>query len=271
MKTSYAPTGLITCDTRLPTACAVGYHLSPLRGCKRRGFESFLILRNRALTMPQYLARCRSMWRWLFRMTAGLSLLLSIAAVGVWVRSYWVYDVMYRERVEFNSGDAEQTRVVFRSWRGTFVISRLLSTTPGLGSHDKIESVERRYYNFTWEALRKSLTDLRTEAAPFRVQLFGIAYGSAFHQKPVDPAQDLTGGITASRWVVVPWAVIALLFLLFPACWVRWEWKRYRRRRWQRKGRCARCGYDLRGSAEGCPECGMAKPSDAVVAAGQSK
>src|SRR5438552_207835 len=147
------------------------------------------------------------MWRWLFRVIAGLSLLLSIAAVGVWVRSYWVYDVLIRECLQFSFGDTEQTRVWFQSWRGTFVISRLLSTTPRRGSEEKIDSIDRRSH-VTWNTLRSSLTDLRAEAAPYRFQLFGIAYGSAFHQKPVDPAYDLTGGISGSRWVVAPWAAI---------------------------------------------------------------
>ena len=210
------------------------------------------------------------MWRWLFRVTAGLSLLLSIAAIGVWVRSYWVYDVMSRQCIEFNSDGTENTLVWFQSWRGTFVVSRQLSTTPRWGSVGKIDSVDRRFY-VRWDALRKSLTDLRAEAGPFRFQLLGIGYGSTFHQKPVDPAQDLTGGITASRWVVAPWAAIALLFLLLPACGVGWEWKRYRRRRWQRKGRCARCGYHLRGSADECPECGTAKATGAAVGAAALK
>src|SRR5437773_2219931 len=149
------------------------------------------------------------MWRWLFRVTAGLSLLLSIAAVGVWVRSYWVYDVMSRQCIEFNSDGTENILVWFQSWRGTFVVSRQLSTTPRRGSVGRIDSTDRRSY-FRWDALRKSLTDLRAEAASSRFQLFGIAYGSSFHQKPVDPAYDLTGGITLSRWVVAPWAAVVL-------------------------------------------------------------
>jgi hypothetical protein len=36
---------------------------------------------------------------------------------------------------------------------------------------------------------------------------------------------------------------------------IAWRRARERRRRW-REDLCPRCGYDLRGSAEKCPECG---------------
>ena len=97
------------------------------------------------------------MWRWLFRVTAGLSLLLLIAAVGVWVRSYWVYDVMSRQCIEFNSDGTENTLVWFQSWRGTFVVSRQLSTTPRRPA-DKAQQMPRC---ISWVALPDAATKRR--------------------------------------------------------------------------------------------------------------
>jgi hypothetical protein len=53
--------------------------------------------------------------------------------------------------------------------------------------------------------------------------------------------------------VIIPsWFVCALLAL--PMAWrVRAGFRRWRRRR---RGWCVVCGYDLRASAERCPECG---------------
>jgi hypothetical protein len=44
-----------------------------------------------------------------------------------------------------------------------------------------------------------------------------------------------------------------------PLGWISitWSRKKLRSRSWRRQGRCRKCGYDLRASAERCPECGM--------------
>lgn len=56
------------------------------------------------------------------------------------------------------------------------------------------------------------------------------------------------------------WFVVALCGVL-PAVWL----VRFRRRReWLRRGRCRRCGYDLRATPDRCPECGLVPAAPAA-------
>jgi hypothetical protein len=60
-------------------------------------------------------------------------------------------------------------------------------------------------------------------------------------------------------WLAVPLAGVSV-----------WSVTTYRRRRaWAAPGRCSRCGYDLRGSAGPCPECGT--PRDAMQPTGPKR
>jgi hypothetical protein len=53
--------------------------------------------------------------------------------------------------------------------------------------------------------------------------------------------------------LLVPHGLLLVVALVPGALWLR---RALRRRRWLRTGRCPHCGYDVRASAERCPECG---------------
>jgi len=66
------------------------------------------------------------------------------------------------------------------------------------------------------------------------------------------------GGV--ADYVVTPYWFALPLTLILPlsrvALTMRQRRQRLRQWRWRRMGRCAACGYDLRGTPERCPECG---------------
>jgi hypothetical protein len=186
------------------------------------------------------------------------SLLLCLAAGGMWMRSYWVYEAFGRwfaktDAVEQVFADGrryrEEKRVVMRH-RG------FESIRGGLGI-----GMWREEWVKTSPAILAVQWDPVPDADRFRH--FRIYRGARPTSQPFDKAGDLRGwlgfgvversGALTTKAVVIPYWFVMLCAALWPGVWVmRWG----RRWRWKKSGRCVECGYDLRGGGERCPECG---------------
>jgi hypothetical protein len=196
--------------------------------------------------------RQRPLFRFRFnhvgRCAAAVSLVLLVATVALWVRSYW-----YRSGAGFNRRSASEQFVMNLNYgKFTFVINavpeaRLATKSVFAGEipadpHliDASKWTEGTY--FFYEALG-----------------FSISYPS--------PATPAAKAARLSRYVaVVPMWFVAVMFALLPA--VRW---RSCVRRRPRPGNCVNCGYDLRATPERCPECGTAPPAAAATTGTQPR
>jgi hypothetical protein len=84
--------------------------------------------------------------------------------------------------------------------------------------------------------------------------------GVPFAKEPTDFKGGLgfgvveRAGVATIKAVVIPYWFVLACAAMWPAFSVM---RRMRRWRWKRTGRCAACGYDLRGGGERCPECGQ--------------
>ena len=158
---------------------------------------------------------------------AILSLLLVLASIALWVRSYRKCDsIRWAQNDQWRSCTCSRGRVLHLRAR------RLIP--PNLNMNFRFLSQPATPNVETDQWLVKDF-----------VRFAGFAYGTG-------SAPDYTG-----RAFVIPLWFTTLLFAVPPILWFR-AWRR--RRRTRRQGLCLNCGYDLRATPDRCPECG-AEPS----------
>jgi hypothetical protein len=160
-----------------------------------------------------------------------VSLLLCLATVALWVRSYWRLDLFAYVRAV----DSESTR--------NFGIRNL----PGA-----VEVFDFPFLKWHAPGWRFVTTDSHPETTAWHVagdapgsrrfSFIGFGYVHAAAPPPYD-----------FRELWFPHWFLVLLFAILPAIRLR---SILRTRRRHRSGLCPHCGYDLRATPDRCPECG---------------
>lgn len=185
------------------------------------------------------------MLRRLFIVASALSLLVALAAAVLWVRSYWKADDCVFRRTLFDGQFTHKTLLGARSEFGgiQLLIYRASVARPTrLGTAAKTTSFEH--------TSRASFEYPRPEEPTARTRL-----GSEFQWLHRDFGAD---GDLSYLEVTLPWPVffslclLTIFLLCAPALRIRGR---------KRMGHCLNCGYDLRASAERCPECATPIPA----------
>ena len=175
-----------------------------------------------------------------------LCLLLILAIAGLWVRSYFVTDLLYSERWWLEGTQSTSSAYWFDSSHGAIRVGhRSQHATQRPDSVANIQRLVDQSPKFNWTK-QKPRAPTSYPNASFRflgVEIISIPTPAAF----------VADGVTA-RWTDVrfPHGLLCLLLAL-PSIWLLI--KTYRARR-HRPGHCRTCGYDLRASPTRCPECG---------------
>jgi hypothetical protein len=173
---------------------------------------------------------------------AGLSLLLCLATLALWLRSYWYRDILSFGRAGGNCHLVQslQGRIHILSnlnggCSGGFSYlgpDRLSPQALWHGGMSGYPPQPQRHAGFIWQHYSR-FPDFADSDAPYR--------------RP--PLQS------NHRLIVIPYWCPAILFATPPALWLV---RRSHGRRRQRitAGLCPDCGYDLRATLHRCPECG---------------
>jgi hypothetical protein len=183
-----------------------------------------------------------------------MAFLLFAAAVGVAARSYVTTDDISISAPPCPVGE-HYNGYGLNTWRGLLILSRTryvsLHATP-ITPHAFWVSEPAIGWRTTGYEFTGGGTWLGFGAASFETG-WGGTHG---------PNEEMH-----RQWdVQIPLWAIATLWGLPAALWFRGVWRRARGARRGRLGLCPACGYDLRASADRCPECGRPITAPAAVA-----
>lgn len=170
-------------------------------------------------------------WR-TFRLTVFIFSLLGFITVAVlWERSSRVMEGMFY--------DGRRATIGVASGIGVLQLARLENEI-------KVEMIRRG-----WESKIQSL-GFWTSREPVGGRRWFSSLGRSFRW---ELERKVLADGEAFTHVNVQVPHVVLLAILAPGVlWPLLYWRRWRRR--VKRGRCVKCGYDLRASPERCPECG---------------
>ena len=211
------------------------------------------------------------MRRRLLNLLTTLSLLLCVAVVALWARSHLESDSLFWRRGESTGDESYRSQsVTVRTLRGGVQAEWFkLAARTGMGWGTPTDtplhwdtSTPIRRPEWTEPISERSLGVLSSRCVWPEIRK-GSIWEVPAPILSATSSSDATFDNEAYRivlpyWlVVVPLAAMALVPLLTSTC---------RRRRISR-GHCASCGYDLRATPDGCPECGTPGVRGTIAAA----
>ncbi len=180
------------------------------------------------------------------------SLALFIAVAVLWVRSYFVRDSLVWTRVD---NSAIRGRALL-SWRCRIGIAG--ETTQFIGNDNEpmrtMYDFFRSHAGFQW----RRTPDMRTYwVFKTPIEKIGFVFDRGQYTSP--PLAQLGNGkmATDSGVAALPDWLLLLLTGILPIRWARTALRQRNRRRLRL---CLHCGYDLRATADHCPECGVIAP-----------
>ena len=207
------------------------------------------------------------MKRRLLNLLTALSLLLCVAVVVLWVRSYWRgHSVSWlrplrgalrsNHQIASSSGSLMYIRELDRFTRppdtdGRGKLGLSLQPLPATPPGESLGRVVERLGGAYW----LGFTSWRHVNVLRGVDPAGYARGDWANMYFVR-------GTRTTQIVVVPYWALAATTALLPTGWAAWHVARRRTRRRRTQSLCRSCGYDLRATPNKCPECGtIASPA----------
>jgi hypothetical protein len=187
------------------------------------------------------------MKRRLLTILCALSLLLFVAVVVLWLRSYWRDDRLSRRSWRDNA--TRYLNIEVRTYPGRAYFACLRSRQELPARHHTAKPVEWLWLSFPVN---------QADGSSWRYR-YWFSFYEARHYQP----RDGDRGWSESRLYTVtcPYWTFAVLLAALPAWTFAAASRRKHRERRRHVGLCPSCNYDLRATPDRCPECGAAPAS----------
>jgi hypothetical protein len=189
-----------------------------------------------------------------------LSLVMSVAVVVLWGRSYFRAYSINRAIALGDRLNGEERETFIVSNKGWFFVA-----TNWQGFHYERNSEPARPAK-QWMWLSFPPPDNYKPPAYFPMNYQGPTSqrrSSGFDARIISVGHFVMHGTYKTDWtnrvtwaMTVPHWLVALMFLIPPGIALRRRLKARKRQRMVAQGKCPHCRYDLRESGERCPECG---------------
>jgi hypothetical protein len=175
-----------------------------------------------------------------------------MAALGLWVRSYWVETRIQRSHRELRGQVHIEREHRLTSRRGRLYISASSSLT------ELLESLARQRAAQYAQSGGPELAEWRSEEIRPPVP-WGVPGRWGFAYRTTEKSyRSVFGPHTGRSFLIMfPWGVILAVLGVMPVWWLLGLRQDYRRKKRRLNGLCAGCGYDLRSTPDRCPECGQ--------------
>jgi hypothetical protein len=201
--------------------------------------------------------RLRRLGRVALKLTCVTTLVLAVAVAVFAVRSFWVQDLAQVAYQWYPTHDSWCARwLAVRSFRGTLGFGVVRNDMLDLPHMSSEPGWEDRFRSRNPQGFRGSYSTVPSAQNFMQVSILRPAYehtdnpGTNWHDE---------------YWTLTIPSPYIVLCLLIPPALYGVRMRRIRKR--AQLGLCAHCGYDLRASAERCPECGTRR---APISAGEA-
>jgi hypothetical protein len=176
--------------------------------------------------------------RWLFNWLTAVSLICFVVAIGLWVRALSASDTFYWS-------SSSNSRMVWVYWVNGSLETEFISGNVSWGINPGFHFMTNFFPDIpVWAFIAKP--------NGWRYEFLGVGVAHWI------PGRFVPAYVYSETLFVLPLWVAAVLTGTLPAIAGVECWKRRKR---ISGGLCRNCGYDLRATPDGCPECGTIPPA----------